>query len=695
MDEIAQLRQTYFQECDEVLSEFEAHLMALDEGRGNAETLRAAFRAIHSIKGGASAFGYRRLVNFAHALETLLDKLRNGSATLTADTISLLLRAADIVADLVRAAQSGGELIEKHEGAVLDALVLRADAGALAVAPDAAPTVASVNLTPAPAGKYHYRIAFNPRSDLFQRGIEPQLMIAELRQTGSLAVTADAGAVPTIEAFDPKRNYLSWAFELETATPSETVAETLSFVADDDELAILNLDRAVGNGVPQNPATEATKATEDSNGDTAAGSARPSADIAPRPLAGSGDDALGIAPVVSSIRVDLHKLDTLVNLVGELVISQAMLNEQLSLVPTDKFPGLIRGVQELSQHARNLQESVMSMRAQPVKLVFARLPRLVREVAAETGKRIRLLMIGEDTEIDKTVIEHLHDPLTHMIRNAIDHGIETPEERATMGKPPEGLIRVSASHIGGKIVIQLADDGRGINRQKVLARAIEKGIVTRDQQLNDEQIDNLIFAPGLSTATTVSNISGRGVGMDIVRRNIQRLGGRITIRSTPGIESIFYLSLPLTLAVLDGMVVRVGGETYVVPLSNMVETLRPQPGQVRTLVGGGDVLSLRGEYVPMVYLHRKFAVSQANTDISKALVMLVETDASMRIGLVVDEIVGQQQVVIKSLESNYDAIHGIGGATILGNGRVALIVDVSMLLTGGISPDSPLVSNAA
>jgi two-component system, chemotaxis family, sensor kinase CheA len=687
MDEIAQLRQTYFQECDEVLSEFEAHLMALDEGRGNAETLRAAFRAIHSIKGGASAFGYRRLVNFAHALETLLDKLRSGTATLTADTISLLLRAADIVADLVRAAQSGTELMEKHEGAVFDALVLRADAGAEAIAPNAAPTVASVNLTPAPAGKHHYRIDFNPRADLFQRGVEPQLMIAELRQTGSLAVTADADAVPTIDDFDPNRNYLRWTFELETATPAEAVAETLSFVADEDELVIINLDQAVGNGGAQQPAA----AADDISGEGNAGSAQPASDAGSK----AAGDGSGTAPVVNSIRVDLHKLDTLVNLVGELVISQAMLNEQLSLVPTDKFPGLIRGVQELSQHARNLQESVMSMRAQPVKLVFARLPRLVREVAAETGKRVRLVMIGEDTEIDKTVIEHLHDPLTHMIRNAIDHGIEPPEERAAMGKPPEGVIRVSASHIGGKIVIQVADDGRGINRQKVLARAIEKGIVGRDQQLNDEQVDNLIFAPGLTTATTVSNISGRGVGMDIVRRNIQRLGGRITIRSTPGIESIFYLSLPLTLAVLDGMVVRVGGETYVVPLSNMVETLRPQPGQVRTLVGGGDVLSLRGEYVPMVYLHRKFGVSQANTEISKALVMLVETDASMRIGLVVDEIIGQQQVVIKSLESNYDAIQGIGGATILGNGRVALIVDVSMLLTGGVSPDGSLVSNAA
>jgi len=358
MDEIAQLRQTYFQECDEVLSEFEAHLMALDEGRGNAETLRAAFRAIHSIKGGASAFGYRRLVNFAHALETLLDKLRNGSATLTADTISLLLRAADIVADLVRAAQSGGELMEKHEGAVFDALVLRADAGPQIAAPDAAPTVASVNLTPAPVGKHHYRIAFNPRSDLFDRGIEPQLMIAELRQTGSLAVNADASAVPTIEAFDLKRNYLRWTFELETVTPAETVMETLSFVADDDELAIVNLDQTVGNGATQEAAADAA---DNSNNAAAAGSVRPAADIGAKALGANGDDTPGTAPVVSSIRVDLHKLDTLVNLVGELVISQAMLNEQLSLVPTDKFPGLIRGVQELSQHARNLQESVMSM----------------------------------------------------------------------------------------------------------------------------------------------------------------------------------------------------------------------------------------------------------------------------------------------------------------------------------------------
>jgi two-component system chemotaxis sensor kinase CheA len=676
MDEIALLRQTYFQECDEVLSDFEAHLMAMDEGRGNAESLRAAFRAIHSIKGGASAFGYRRLVNFAHALETLLDKLRSGSATLSADTISLLLRAADIVADLVRAAQGGIDLPETHETAVQDALVLRADAGAGTSTAVQMSTVASIALAQAPVEKRHYRIHFEPRPDLFQRGVEPQLLMAELRQTGSLAVAADAGAVPTLDDYDPKRSYLRWTLELESPTTPEALRETLTFVTDEGELKIVNLDQALAEPGSATPAsqTATTAASSGANGADAPAKA----------------ETPGIAPVVNSIRVDLHKLDTLVNLVGELVISQAMLNEQLSLIPNEKFPGLVRGVQELSQHARNLQESVMSMRAQPVKLVFSRLPRLVREVAAETGKRVRLAMTGEDTEIDKTVIEHLNDPLTHMIRNAIDHGIEPPDVRAGMGKPPEGLIRVSASHIGGKIVIQVADDGRGIDRQKVLARAIEKGIVGRDQQLTDEQIDNLIFAPGLTTAAAVSNISGRGVGMDIVRRNIQRLGGRIAIRSTPGIESVFYLSLPLTLAVLDGMIVRVGGETYVVPLSNMVETLRPQPGQIRALVGGGEVLSLRGDYVPLVYLNRSFGIADANTDASRALVMLVETDASLRLGLVVDEIVGQQQVVIKSLESNYDAIHGIGGATILGNGRVALIVDVSMLQTGGAS-----VSNAA
>jgi two-component system chemotaxis sensor kinase CheA len=318
------------------------------------------------------------------------------------------------------------------------------------------------------------------------------------------------------------------------------------------------------------------------------------------------------------------------------------------------------------------------------------LPRLLRELAQQTGKPLQLVTSGEDTEVDKTVIEHLHDPIAHMVRNAADHGIEPPEERAARGKPREGTIRLSARQAGGRIVIEIADDGRGIDRGRLRARAAAAGLIAPDQPLSDDDVDNLIFLPGLSTAATVSSISGRGVGMDIVRRNIQRLGGRVTIRSTPGQGAVFYVTLPLTLAVLDGMVIRVGAETYVVPLANILESLRPRSADVHSLIGGGDVLSVRGEYVPLAHLGDLFGAAGAVADPAEGLVMLVETEDGARIGLVVDEIAGQQQVVIKSLETNYRAISGISGATILGNGRVALIVDVSgvraRLAGRGIAP---------
>jgi two-component system chemotaxis sensor kinase CheA len=365
-----------------------------------------------------------------------------------------------------------------------------------------------------------------------------------------------------------------------------------------------------------------------------------------------------------------------VNLVGEIVISQAMLTEHLGALSTEKFGGLIKGIEELSQHTRSLQDSVMAMRAQPVKSVFQRMPRLVREVAAATGKKVRLILQGEETEIDKTVVEQLYDPLVHMMRNSVDHGVETPEERVAAGKPAEGTVLLSAGHAGGRIIIEISDDGKGINRERVFQKAVSKGLIPADLSLTESQIDDLIFLPGLSTADQVSNISGRGVGMDVVRSNIQRMGGRVSIKSTPGLGSVFTLALPLTLAVLDGMNVRVGDEIYVVPLANIIESLRPTTKDVHSLAGGGDVLLIRGEYVPLVYVGRLFGIANAASDASKSLVVLVEAGPGDKIGLVLDEIVGQQQVVIKSLESNYQALPGLSGATILGNGRVALILDV-------------------
>ncbi|MDA1132731.1 MAG: chemotaxis protein CheA, partial [Proteobacteria bacterium] len=339
--------------------------------------------------------------------------------------------------------------------------------------------------------------------------------------------------------------------------------------------------------------------------------------------------------------------------------------------------GLERGLEEITQLTRELQESVMSIRAQPVKTVFSRMSRVVRELAQQTGKKLKLELVGEGTEVDKTVTERLSDPLTHMVRNAADHGIESPEERIAAGKPAEGTIRLSAEHKGGRIVIQLTDDGKGINRERVLQRARERGLVDEHSQLSDEEIDNLIFLPGFSTAETISNISGRGVGMDVVRRNVQDLGGRVSIKSNPGKGSAFQLTLPLTLAVMDGMVVRVGDETYIVPLSNIVECLRPAAGDVDATGVDGDVLMLRGEVVPLAYLHAYFNVPGAQQDCTKGVVVVLEVEGGAKIGLVVDDLRGQQQVVIKSLEVNYGRVDGVAAATILGNVQVALILDVA------------------
>jgi two-component system chemotaxis sensor kinase CheA len=380
-----------------------------------------------------------------------------------------------------------------------------------------------------------------------------------------------------------------------------------------------------------------------------------------------------------SVRVDVEKVDRLVNLVGELVINQAMLIQLGGALPPDMCPGLINGLETLSQHLRELQEGVMAIRTQPVKSVFSRMPRLVRELSAQLGKEARLYITGEGTEIDKTVIEQLADPLTHLLRNAIDHGIEKPEIRVAQGKPPQGSIHLSAEHRSGRIVIEVSDDGRGIDRERVLARARQRGLVAADDTPSEETIDNLIFLPGFSTAEVVSNVSGRGVGMDVVRRNIQALGGRISLQSRFGAGSRFLLSLPLTLAIMDGMIVAVGRESYIVPLTNIVESLRPRRQDIHAVAGCGNVVAIRGEYVPLLYLAAHLGVPGAVTDAALGIVVVVENEGAGQVGLVVDELVGQQQVVVKSLEANYGDVEGIGGATILGNGRVALILDVAGL----------------
>ncbi|TAE33071.1 MAG: chemotaxis protein CheA [Alphaproteobacteria bacterium] len=407
-------------------------------------------------------------------------------------------------------------------------------------------------------------------------------------------------------------------------------------------------------------------------------------EIAPKIVNEAPQDAtLVVVPLVepiasTTIRVDVDKLDKLMNIVGELVITEAMIKARLSDVPADHSMRLVRGVDELSHHTRELQEAVMSVRMQSVKSIFSRMPRIVRDVSAQLGKDIMLRTEGEHTEVDKTVIEHLADPLTHMIRNAVDHGIESPEKRVSVGKPAQGTIVLSATHQSGRIIIEISDDGAGINRERVLSKAKEKGLIPYDTHVSDEECDNLIFMPGFSTAEFVSNVSGRGVGMDVVRRNIERLDGTVNVASQQGKGSVFTVSLPLTLAILDGMIVRVGAEFYVMPIASIIETFRPNAHDIRHVEGHMDVMNVRGAFIPVIYLHRLFHIPKAQKDASKALVVLVESGRD-KMGIVVDELVGQQQVVMKNLEVNTDPVAAIAGATILGDGRVSLILDIAQM----------------
>jgi len=652
---IETFRATYFEECAELLDALYQHISTLEQGQGDPETVHAIFRCVHSIKGGGGAFGFDRLVAFAHVFEALLDKLRDGKILPEREMLQLMLRASDMLADLV----AGARLAEGPAAGAEDSLrallagMMGDSKPETSLVPDAEAASAPVSTA------RRWRIRFVPHAAVYASANEPLLIFRELARLGNLIVHTDLSRLPDLAVFEPTEAYLFWTLDLETAEPRERIEEAFEFVADDSDILIESVNHEEpGSAAAPMPAA-ATPASE-ARADPGPGVAEPGRET-------------------RSIRVDVEKVDRLVNLVGELVITQAMLVQFGGSLPPETCPGLTGGLETLSQHLRELQEGVMAIRAQPVRSVFSRMPRLVREVSAQLGKTVRLAVTGEGTEIDKTVIEQLADPLTHLLRNALDHGIEPPHEREARNKPKQGAIHLSAEHRSGRIVIEVSDDGRGIDRPKVLAKARQNGLVPVEAILSSDEIDDLIFRPGLTTADEVSAISGRGVGMDVVRRNIQSLGGRIAVSSSPGVGCRFTLSLPLTLAILDGMSVAVGQETYIIPLTNIMESLRPVPRDLHPVVGRGHVLSIRGEYVPLLFLHEVFGVSGAETDACCGIVVVVESDRTGRFGIVVDEMLGQQQVVVKSLEANYGSVDGIGGATILGNGRVALILDVARL----------------
>lgn len=700
MSDLDEFKATYFDECSELLGELEEQFTAIDEGERDSDRLNAVFRAIHSIKGGAGAFGFTGLVEFAHEFETLLDYVRNGKVELTDDVVKLCIRSNDLVADFVNAARNGEELAADYgaeEKARFVELSTGGDGGSAADEDedlDGEPmeefdidfTPVTVNLETDDAPIAGWRVQFTPHSELYSRANDPLLLFRELAEIGDITVTANFSEIPPLAEFEPFSVYCTWEIIVSGEKASEeAILEVFEFVEGDCDIVVSEI---AGEAEKDTDADDEADADAPSFADLAAEikptpkpEEKPAASAQATPLASAPADGGGknAAPVgVQSIRVDLDKVDRVVNMVSELVITQSMLTQQMDENLKAHYQELVRGLEVLAQTTRGLQDSVMAIRAQPVKSVFSRMPRLVRELASKTDKQIKLETVGENTEIDKTVIEQLSDPLTHMIRNSADHGVETPEKRAAAGKPETGTIRLSAEQAGGNILIIVEDDGAGINREKVVEIARERGVIGPDQQLTEEFIDNLIFAPGFSTATEVSDISGRGVGMDVVLSNIKKIGGSVHVKSWPGKGTRMTLKLPLTLAVLDVMLVTVGSCPYVIPLSSIVETMQTARADFGTMPTGGRVLQLRGDYVQVVDLAEQFMLtSEAAHD--DRFVVLCEAEGSNKVALVVDDIIGQQQVVIKSLEENFERIEGIAGGTILGDGSVALIVDVQGL----------------
>lgn len=756
-----EIKEIFFQECEEQLTELETGLLAMNDGDDDPETVNAVFRAVHSIKGGAGAFGLDDLVAFAHVFETTLDCVRSNKLDPDETVMKVMLKSADVLADLTAAARDGGTVDPARSSTLakdLEALANgqplpdgdaapEAPAAPVAEAPAEEPAPAPVEETaaaptddsgfqpvpfsfddmedvapaedaPAEAADGDvYTIEFKPNAGLYAKGNDTALLFRDLAQLGQMEVRCNSEALPELDGMDPEDSYLTWSVTLTTESDEDAIRQVFEFAEWDCKLEV-SAGRAdaddAGDEAPMVPVPfdlsmlgEPEEKVETPPTPVAEAPVPPApvAPPAPAPQAAAPtpapapEPAKAASPIVKEpakkpkvaavapaqqIRVDLERVDRLINLVGELVINQAMLAQSVGEseeTVSGQGNNINLGLDELNQLTREIQDSVMAIRAQPVKPVFQRMSRIVREIADMVGKNVRLVTEGENTEVDKTVIDKLAEPLTHMIRNSVDHGLESAEDRKAAGKDPQGMVKLSAKHRSGRIVIEIEDDGAGINRERVKQKAMDNGLITAESNLSDEEIDNLIFHPGFSTAEKLSDISGRGVGMDVVKKSIQSLGGRISIQSNPGKGSIFSMSLPLTLAVLDGMVVSVADQTLVVPLTAIVETLQPEKSDIHGFGAKQRLIAIRETFCPLVDVGEILNFRDEPADPIEGVALLVESEGGGQRALMVDAIQGQRQVVIKSLESNYSNVPGIAAATILGDGRVALILDVDMIVS--------------
>jgi two-component system, chemotaxis family, sensor kinase CheA len=654
--DLDQFHATFFEESFEALATMEAGLLGLTLGSADPETVNTIFRVAHSIKGGAGMFGFNEIASFTHTLETLLDELRAGRIAVTAQITDGLLQSVDVLRAMISATQRG----QPHDAVA--AASLQATLGQLVARDEAEEDLEALFEATAAAAREaaqkplpRWSITFRPLPGLLNRGNDPVRIFEDLAGLGQLTIACNLEGLPTFDEIDPSVCYLTWQLELATAAPRESIDLIFEWAEGDCELVIRSLDEpAVDTPVPAPVAAPLLVAS-----------------VPEAPRAAVADS--------NSIRVAIEKIDELLNTVGEIVITQSMLSQLATRFDGVHADRLRSGLAQLEGNIRELQESVMRVRMLPVGSVFSRFPRLVRDVSTRLGKQIRLQITGEQTELDKTVLEKIGDPLVHLVRNSIDHGIEMPETRVAAGKPAEGTVHLNAFHKGGSITLEVGDDGKGLDRATLLEKAISKGLVEPGATLTDEQVHDLIFLPGFSTAATTTDLSGRGVGMDVVRRNIKELGGSIELRTEIGRGTRFTITLPLTLAIVDGQSIAVGEETYIVPLVTIIESLQLKPGAASQLVGHGEVFSFRGEYLPIIRLHDVFGVRAKRDQLHDGLIMVVEGDGR-RAGLFIDDLLGQQQVVIKSMETNYARIDGVGGATILGEGAVALILDVPGLI---------------
>ncbi|ORD28142.1 chemotaxis protein CheA [Enterobacter hormaechei] len=666
--DITDFYQTFFDEADELLADMEQHLLDLVPEAPDSEQLNAIFRAAHSIKGGAGTFGFTILQETTHLMENLLDEARRGEMQLNTDIINLFLETKDIMQEQLDAYKSSAEPDAASFEYICNALrqlALEAKGEASAPAVPAAKlsvvdAVAEPETAPdAPAGKL-------------------RVVLSRLKENEVNLLEEELGNLATLSNVVKGKDSL--AATLDGGIGQDDIVAVLCFVIEADQIAFETEAAAVEAPAP----AENTPAVV---------AAAPALKAVPKETAAParGEKPATRSSESTSIRVAVEKVDQLINLVGELVITQSMLAQRSNELDPVTHGDLITSMGQLQRNARDLQESVMSIRMMPMEYVFSRFPRLVRDLAGKLNKQIELTLMGSSTELDKSLIERIIDPLTHLVRNSLDHGIELPENRVAAGKSPVGNLILSAEHQGGNICIEVTDDGAGLNRERILAKAISQGMAV-NENMTDEEVGMLIFAPGFSTAEQVTDVSGRGVGMDVVKRNIQEMGGHVEIQSKQGAGTTIRILLPLTLAILDGMSVKVADEVFILPLNAVMESLQPREEDLHPLAGGERVLEVRGEYLPLVELWKVFEVDGAKTEATQGIVVILQS-AGRRYALLVDQLIGQHQVVVKNLESNYRKVPGISAATILGDGSVALIVDVSALQ--GLNREQRVANTAA